>query len=574
MKRLSLALICLVCAVIGVRSQQSKVGAAVKDFRAEAEQGGKRMRVQGDANTLGNGLWLIKTPHLETFKADGTADSIIDATESHFQQTGSGDLWGDKELKLRTADGRMSIQGVGFYWLASQSQLTVSNEVKAIIRRQAVLENAGATGVTNRSGGNIEVTSDRVVYASDFLEFTGHVHVIDPQGDVQADFLKVRFEQGQSWREMEAVGNVVLSQGETQARGRRAIYTRANGLFRLFENTKWKMADREGESELLIWDRTNNTIRAENKVKMILPASLIATNTAEAKLKQENTNKVTITADTFDYAPTNVSTRGPIAIYNGNVRAVEPQANLDCELLTIYFSASNKLARAVADRSVNIARPDTLLQGDKAVFENEEVTVTGHPRWTHQDRRGTSEVLVFNPRTREIRATDVRLEIPNVSGTNSMLGSITGTNAPKQSVTNIMVVTARFFTNANNVATFYDHVRANDPRGQIDANQIAVYMNSTNRIERILASGEVILTEDKTQATADQADYDLKTETIRLTGKPRVFTDGREIIAREFLVDRKSNQFIPIAPYWAKLLRPERQSRESSSATNRTSSSK
>jgi lipopolysaccharide transport protein LptA len=574
MKWLLLALGLIWASFMGF-AQQAKVGARVSDFRFDAEQGGKRMRVQGDANTLGNGLWLIKTPHLETFKADGTPDAIIDAAESYFQQSGSSDLWSDKELKMRTADGRMAISGVGFYWLAAKSQLTVSNRVQTTIGRQAILEKPGAT---NKVKGDIQITSDSMVYSTDSVVFTGHVHVVDPQGEVNSDILNVRFDQNNNPQEIEAIDNVVLKQGETEARGKRALYNRATGLLRLFEKTKWKMGEREGESELLILDHTNNTVRAETKVKMILPASLIATNTADAtnvaKGKEGNTNKVTITADAFDYAATNVVTHGAIAIYNGNVHASEPQANLDCELLTIYFGASNKLARAVADRAVKIARPDTLLEGDKAVFENDEVTVTGKPRWRQQDRRGMSETLVFNPRTKDIRATDVRLEIPNVTGTNSLLGSITRTNAPKQIATNMMVVTARFFTNVNNVATFYEHVRASDPRGQIDANQVAVYLNDTNRIERIRARGDVIMTEETMQATAQEADYDLKTETIRLTGKPKVFAEGREIIAREFLVDRKTSHFIPVAPYWAKLIRPERHSRESSSATNRTSSSK
>ena len=54
----------------------------------------------------------------------------------------------------------------------------------------------------------------------------------------------------------------------------------------------------------------------------------------------------------------NVNTRGPIAIFNGDVRAIDPQGALDCELLTILFDHTNRLTRAVAERNVQITRPD------------------------------------------------------------------------------------------------------------------------------------------------------------------------------------------------------------------------
>src|SRR5207302_2012155 len=136
-------------------------------------------------------------------------------------------------------------------------------------------------------------------------------------------------------------------------------------------------------------------------------------NTGSRSSARVSSNKLTITADTFDYAPTNTTTHYPIAIFNGAVHATDPQAGLDCELLTIFFGPTNRLTRAVADRNVVITRPDGFIKGIRAVFENDEITVPSDPTWKLKDNKGSAEVLVYNPRTREIRALQkVHMEIP------------------------------------------------------------------------------------------------------------------------------------------------------------------
>jgi lipopolysaccharide export system protein LptA len=209
--------------------------------------------------------------------------------------------------------------------------------------------------------------------------------------------------------------------------------------------------------------------------------------------------------------------------------------------------------RAVADRNVLITRPEGSIKGVRAVFEKDEITVPSNPTWSLKENTGSAELLVFNPRTHEVRALKkVHMEIPVASQTNLLLSAAADKSAPRDpqtTITNMLIVTADYFTNKDNVATFADHVRASEPRGQIDANKIDLHFNSTNRVERIVADGDVILTEEKTQAIGQRADYDIAAGIIRLTGAPKVMTEDRQIIAREFIVDRPKNKFQPIAPF-------------------------
>ena len=138
------------------------------------------------------------------------------------------------------------------------------------------------------------------------------------------------------------------------------------------------------------------------------------------------------------------------------------------------------------------------------------------------------------------------------SATNLLLGA-TSTNRAAPAVTNILVVTADYFTNKENTATFAGNVRASEPRGQIDANKIELHMNTTNRVQRVIAEGDVIITELKTQAIGQRADYNVVTGIIRLTGTPRVLSEDSETIAKEFVVDLVKHQRQPIAPFQIKI---------------------
>lgn len=545
--RLKFLFIVVALCVVAVLAQ-APPGARISNFEAPtSDTAGKHSVVKGaNAEPVGKGVYKITAPHVDNFGARGVLESTIDAKECFFDPSGSQDVWSDKEFTLKRVDGQMFLKGVGFRWTSRTSQLVVSNNVEALIQRRAVASETAGAGSSNA----VRITAQSLRYDTDLVTFSGNVRAIDSNGEVQARVVKVRLDEKNDLLEIEAIDDVLIAQKERQieARGARAVYNRISGLLRLTEKTRWKMGDRFGESESLILDRTNNTLRAENNVKMSLPSSLVTTN-LPGESARSSTNRLNISADAFDYAPTNVTTLGPIAIFNGNVHAVDPQAALDCELLTLFFDATNRLVRAVADRDVQIARGDGWIKGTRAVFEKDEITIPNNPTWRLRDNTGAAELLVFNPRTREVRAVKkVRMEIP-VSGATNLLLSANGTTNTAPPTSSMLIVTADYFTNRNNIATFSDNVRASETRGQIDANKIEVHLNSTNRVERVVAEGDVIIIEEKTRAIGQRADYDVTAGLIRLTGNPKVIGEEATAIAKEFVIDLINHKRQPVAPF-------------------------
>jgi len=164
---------------------------------------------------------------------------------------------------------------------------------------------------TSTNDATIHVTADRMEYRAE-LRIQRQCRVVDPQGEVRCQTLRVKSDQNNTLREIEALDDVILAQGQTEARGRRALYTPSSGLLRLFEKQpgKWRIA--RAQSDLLILDRTNNTCARRRKfaddISFDVTLKPMRHETAASKTKS-----VTITSETFDYAPTNGITRGPIA---------------------------------------------------------------------------------------------------------------------------------------------------------------------------------------------------------------------------------------------------------------------
>ena len=81
---------------------------------------------------------------------------------------------------------------------------------------------------------------------------------------------------------------------------------------------------------------------------------------------------------------------------------------------------------------------------------------------------------------------------------------------------------------ANNMGTFEGNVLAIDPRITVRADRMIVMFgsetNETKSIQRIVAEGSVVVTQDNRKSTSDRAEYTAKDGKVILTGKPFVET--------------------------------------------------
>ena len=70
-------------------------------------------------------------------------------------------------------------------------------------------------------------------------ESGGNVVAVDSDSTVRCQTLKVLFDEKNNPKQIEAIDDVILTQKDTEARGKRALYVRSSGLLRLTEKTRW-----------------------------------------------------------------------------------------------------------------------------------------------------------------------------------------------------------------------------------------------------------------------------------------------------------------------------------------------
>jgi len=89
----------------------------------------------------------------------------------------------------------------------------------------------------------------------------------------------------------------------------------------------------------------------------------------------QGTNQMVIMAENgFEYAP-------PTVVYRGNVRVLDPQMELMCEQLTVYFQTNNdRIEMIIAETNVLMVQNETWAAGDRAVYSatNDVVTLSGN----------------------------------------------------------------------------------------------------------------------------------------------------------------------------------------------------
>lgn len=113
-------------------------GFKYKDYdqqnRLKSVLSGKEARPQIDDRILITGL------HVETYRADGQVDMIVESPECVFDRK-SRIASSPGSVAARSADGRFFISGEGFEWRQADAHLVLSNRVHTILSKDLLNSN-------------------------------------------------------------------------------------------------------------------------------------------------------------------------------------------------------------------------------------------------------------------------------------------------------------------------------------------------------------------------------------------------------------------------------------------------
>jgi lipopolysaccharide export system protein LptA len=541
------------------------IGGRVKDFVAPSvDPNGKKSVLKGaDARHVGNRVYQIEKPVVTVRNPDGSLDMVIEAVECFFNQN-TQLASSTNSLSVKTGADKFSITGKGWKWEAPASRLAISNDVVALVKKSAVLTNnaaansaAAAHPLTNAP---IRITSRAFAYETDLARFMQNVKVVDDQGTVFCDLLELFFEKEGGAKTIEALDHVIIEQGETRAKSGKAIYDVARNTLTLTNHPQWELGGRSGTSDSLLIDRTNQIARADGSVYMKIPRAIALPQTnqaaqvqsvAAAPKKLAPDEFVEIFADHFEFQQSRNTNQPGVARYTGKVRVVQPQGELRCRQLTIYFTpVENKLFRAIAEQEVEVSRADGVAKGSRAEYElaDEKITMTGNPIWQFGERNGSSKILVFYPRSDELYALEkVEMTMPASEGNSglSLSNAKPSSDHAKQpgGTNQLLRITSQVFSHKDGLSVFGGDVLVKDRQGEIASELLTVIAGASNQVERIIADKNVTIRQPEMIAAGKQAIYYATTGIVELTGDPMISAPDKRVKADIFWINREKNTF-------------------------------
>jgi lipopolysaccharide export system protein LptA len=557
------ALFALLLICVSYAAQSSISGRVSGGFQAptSTDAQGRRSVLKGESmEQRGSNVVEIIQPRVVNYNADDTPDMLMNSPECLYDMKASI-AQSASTLSVRTADERFSITGTGWRWEPSASLLLISNSVSATVRKPAL--NTNAVSALPNTNEPVKISSTRFQQDGDALSFIGTVRVLEGTNTLLCDRLNLATEKPGGVQKIDAIGSVKVSQGGTEVLSGKAHYDFKENIVHFSDHPKWIADRRQGSSDLLTLNRSNDTVYAEGKVYMKLPmTNVVAASTVapdaiapstNAPSASESTNRyLEVFANKFTYEQA-TSNRLARAIYEQEVRVLHEDETITCARLVVNFGPDSRIQHIRAEENVVIENGDNKAFGDLAEYDlgAQSIVLTGKPHWTLGDRKGSSQRLIFLTQTRETLALEnVEMILPgqslggmftlgvaaNSANTAEHPATAPQTNSP-------MIITSDSFSHGDNLSVFQGSVRAHDDRGSIDCALLTIVTGVSNKVERMVAERNVVVRQPTMAAFGERAEYNTSDELVRLTGHPELIMPDKTLRADAFIIDRRRNTF-------------------------------
>lgn len=457
--------------VPGLRAQP--VGRA-QDFRfplfSQNRQTG--MLTGTGADTRPDGTVSLATARVELYDAKGhtNANIIVLATNCAVELRQSRVSSADG-LRVRTADSQLTLDGVGFSWSQTNSELVVSNRVSTLVQKDPERPDAGTL--------SIHADTLRLNYLANVATYTGHVQVEDPDLAVVCGELTIRRSEAGKFDRLlaERAVRIVSRRDGSEATSERAEYVLAGGgeLIELTGEPRWHDATREARAQRFVFKRSGPA----------LPQVLQALGDAWLKLPA-GTNDLAGSWAASAPAPTTAP-------------APERFIELSAAAVSLVLSPTNGPVQGVLAETNVVIRDATAkwqATAARATFTNAVLELTGEPVWTAGGRSVRGDVLWLNLADRSFAARGhARVRFPAMA----LGGAGPGWNASRHTAfaiqtNHVIVVESDRAEFSGGWLRFSQPVRASllageQPLGRLECRELTVAY--PERLQGVEATGDV-----------------------------------------------------------------------------------
>ncbi len=524
------------------------------------------------------GRALLTDAKLQTFRETGEGQMVVE-TPQCFYDSGRQTVSSPGPLRLQTADGKFSIEGLGFLWQQTDASLIISNSVHTTVQA-ALLGAQSSVPSTNTSApaaNDIEIFSDQFLYSTNtgLGVYRGNVRVAGTNLSLTSAVLTVLVPVTETQKPpvlqtITAEQDVQLDFAGIHATGGRASYAVGTGLAQLAGHPTWRAEHREGRGEELIIDPTNKILRANGQAYLKMLGQALSTagffaGQATAANSFSATNQfVEIQSDSYEL-------RTNSALFEKEVQAQERadeqlHGEINCERMRITFSDTNELQSMIAENHVVIEQADQRLTGGKAVYnaDNGLLEVTEGPAWKAGQREGRGDRLLVNVQREEmivrgnasmrLPAEQLGQPVVTPSGLSSPADTTTRTNRFAE-------IFSQEYSLKSGTAQFREKVRLQHPRMEWTCERLSAQLPPEDRgASSMLAERAVVfdLTDDKGQqihGRCEQAHYTYNrtatwtNDIVELTGDPILETTNGKVQNRVIILDRVNHSLVAPGEY-------------------------
>jgi hypothetical protein len=140
---LALALACFAASFAAAQSSLlfgKLTGFKVPEYYDPPNHRQMKSLLRGDEAEPGtNGCIRIRKLTIETYRENGAPEAFVEAPECIYDPK-TREAYSAGPIKARTADRKLEIQGTGFHVLTTNKSLTISNNVRTVIRGMGTVD--------------------------------------------------------------------------------------------------------------------------------------------------------------------------------------------------------------------------------------------------------------------------------------------------------------------------------------------------------------------------------------------------------------------------------------------------
>ena len=371
-----------------------------------------------EAKPQPDGRYLATQVKYQTYSITNEAELVVEAPECLCDRN-RGTISSAGAFHAQRADGSFTIEGEGFVWQQTNSTLLVSNRVHTTLHPELFGPQA-ATSLTNRpptAGPGIDIFSDQFKYGQTTGEgvYEGNVRVAGTNLTATAGRLtsvlpvaetgKVASTNapGPRLQSLLAEERVVVDYEQIHATGDWASYSQDTGLVQLKGQPTWRMGQREGNGDELVFDRTNKVFSAAGHARLQMPSAGMGGVAFLSPPGAARTNGLAPTNEFVEVRCDSYVLQTNLAVFRKDVRVTDRrgeqvQGNMTCGLMTLTFHGTNELEKLVAEEGVVIAQGDRRFTAARAECNgtNSLLDLTGSPAWHAGSREGHGDTMRMN----------------------------------------------------------------------------------------------------------------------------------------------------------------------------------